>query len=295
MAPKKSAREKEFTALRPTHAFFPPGLNREATVKLERAAASDWNEHGATVCHPAAFSRLESGDARIFSCFVVAGLVPPMSLFFHAVLAAYTLHVAHLHPNAVLLLAMFQHCCEAFVGIHPNVALFRHFFRPRVEAGRVSGLVAFTRRTNTSRFVPMELRNKWEEFRHQWCFVRFPAADDSLLPPTEAPSNFEGWDNLGDRDEEFAPTYTRIEALCERGLTGRHVVLDFLRCVIAPLQLRSHPMWAYEGESDRTRLRGAYSQQEEIELTKMFLQILFGGESSLTFPAGILPLHRDPQ
>ena len=52
-------------------------------------------------------------------------------------------------------------------------------------------------------------------------------------------------------------------------------------------------MWEYEGESDRTRLRGAYPQQEEIELTKLFLKILFGGELSLTFPAGILPLHKD--
>ena len=78
------------------------------------------------------------------------------------------------------------------MGINPSVALFRHFFRPRVEEGRVSGSVTFARRSNsTSRFIPMELRNRWEEFRHLWCFIRFPEADDSLLPPSEAPSSNE--------------------------------------------------------------------------------------------------------
>ena len=223
MAPKKpssgrrepSAREKEFAELRSSFAFFAPGFTHEETVRLSRVAASDWNEHGATVCNPAAFDQTGVRDARIFSCFIVAGLVPPMSFFFHAVLAAYSLHVAHLHPNAVLLLAMFQHCCETFVGIYPSVALFRHYFRPRVEEGRDSGSVTFKRRTNSPRFIPMELRSKWEEFRHQWCFIRFPDADDSLLPPAEAPSNFEGWESLDARDAEFALAHERIEALCE--------------------------------------------------------------------------------
>ena len=183
-----SAKEKEQNDWRPTFAFFPPGLNAPDTNRLALSAASAWNEHGATVCHPASFNALEPGDARIFACFVVAGLVPPMSLFFHAVLATYGLHVSHIHPNAMVTLAMFQHCCEAFVGINPSVALFRHFFRPRVEEGRVSGSVTFTRRS-TSRFIPMDVRGKWEEFRHLWCFIRFPQADDSLLPPSKVHSS----------------------------------------------------------------------------------------------------------
>ena len=138
MAPKRasgsgrepSKKEKEQNEMRPTFAFFPPGLNLADTSRLALSAATAWNENGATVCHPASFNSLVPGDAQIFACFVVAGLVPPMSFFFHAVLVAYGLHVTHIHPNAMLTLAMFQHCCEAFVGIKPSVALFRHFFRP---------------------------------------------------------------------------------------------------------------------------------------------------------------------
>src|SRR3954469_987018 len=47
----------------------------------------------------------------------------------------YGLHLLDFTPNVVLTMAVFAHLCENFVGIHPNVALFRHFFSPRVEKG----------------------------------------------------------------------------------------------------------------------------------------------------------------
>ena len=40
-------------------------------------------------------------------CFLLAGMVPPLSAFMVAVLADYGLFLAYLHPNAVLLLAIF--------------------------------------------------------------------------------------------------------------------------------------------------------------------------------------------
>src|SRR3954465_5343136 len=44
-------------------------------------------------------------------------------------------HLLDFTPNAVMTMAVFAHLCENFVGVHPNVALFRHFFTPRVERG----------------------------------------------------------------------------------------------------------------------------------------------------------------
>ena len=104
-------------------------------------AATDFNGHGASVCHAAGATGLLTRDVQLFSCFVAAGLVPPASLFFLAVVASFGLHISHLHPNAMLTLAIFQHLCEGFVGIRPSVALFRHFFRPQVEEGSVAGAV----------------------------------------------------------------------------------------------------------------------------------------------------------
>ena len=39
-----------------------------------------------------------------------------------AVLEAFGLHMLHLYPNAVLILATFAHAYEAFVGVMPSVA-----------------------------------------------------------------------------------------------------------------------------------------------------------------------------
>ena len=69
----------------------------------------------------------------LFVSAIVAGLVPPFSEFFHAVLRQYNLQALHLHPNSVLLLAIFAYYCEAHVGVKPSVALLRHFFSLRVS------------------------------------------------------------------------------------------------------------------------------------------------------------------
>jgi hypothetical protein len=50
-------------------------------------------------------------DARVFFCFLVAGMVPPMLLFLQGVLSTYGVVLAHLHPNALLMPAFFQHLC----------------------------------------------------------------------------------------------------------------------------------------------------------------------------------------
>jgi hypothetical protein len=42
-------------------------------------------------------------------------MVPPMSLFLHVVLSTYGVVLAHLHPNALPTLAIFQYLCEAFI------------------------------------------------------------------------------------------------------------------------------------------------------------------------------------
>ena len=118
-------------------AFYPPGMNQEGTAKVARMATTEFNENGATLCQPATITSNDPRDARLFMCFVSAGLVPPASLFFLSVVASFGLHVAHLHPNALVTLAIFQHLCEGFVGIRASVALFRHYFRPQIGRAHV--------------------------------------------------------------------------------------------------------------------------------------------------------------
>ena len=57
-----------------------------------------------------------------------AGLIPPFSSFFNAVLSHYQINMLHLDPQSLVLLAVFAFVCEAMVGIPPSMALLRHFF-----------------------------------------------------------------------------------------------------------------------------------------------------------------------
>ena len=135
MAPKRSGdgsssrepsqKEKDWARWKPIMAFYPSGMNLEGAMKVARKAAADFNENGVTVCHPASLTTQDPRDARLFMCFVAAGLVPPASLFFLAVVASFGLHVSHLHPNALITLAIFQHLSH----LHP------------IEEGRVAGAV----------------------------------------------------------------------------------------------------------------------------------------------------------
>ncbi|KAE8777308.1 hypothetical protein D1007_49915 [Hordeum vulgare] len=65
---------------------------------------------------------------------IYAGLVPPFSAFFCAILSHCRVRALHRQPNSVLLLAVYAFYCEAFVGVRPSVVLFCHFFNLRSTA-----------------------------------------------------------------------------------------------------------------------------------------------------------------
>ena len=60
----------------------------------------------------------------LFLHSIFAGLVPPFSKFFLAILDHYQIHALHLQPNSILLLSIFTFYCQAFVGVKPSVVLF---------------------------------------------------------------------------------------------------------------------------------------------------------------------------
>ena len=95
----------------------------------------------------------EPTQIPIFDIFVRMGL-PPFSDFFLEILQAYGLRLLHLTPGVILDLVVSAHACEAFVGVMPSVALFRHFFQPRVGKGWLAGGVMFCFRQNVKQFYP---------------------------------------------------------------------------------------------------------------------------------------------
>jgi hypothetical protein len=74
----------------------------------------------------------------------------------------YSMVLAHLHPNALLTLAIFQYLCEAFMGVRPLVGLFRVFFKACLDA---SGAISFHLCPSMEMcFISMPNR-EWEDWR----------------------------------------------------------------------------------------------------------------------------------
>jgi hypothetical protein len=144
-------------------------------------AASKTNEWGATVLKPvgARGDKLDAFYYPIFLHTLFAGLVPPFSDFFLAVLERYQIQVLHLHPNSILVLAIFAYLCEAYIGIPPSVDLFRSFYALRFTANKErSGCVSF-RITDGMKgvYIPIarngenivtSVTKKVEDFRKRW-------------------------------------------------------------------------------------------------------------------------------
>ncbi|KAE8817878.1 retrotransposon unclassified [Hordeum vulgare] len=93
------------------------------------------NEYRRTPIWPGTIEEWPASKAvyRFFLHNIFAGLVPPFSSFFTAILNHYGIQALQLQPNSVLLLSIFAFYCEAFLGVQPSVALFRHFFSLRLH------------------------------------------------------------------------------------------------------------------------------------------------------------------
>ena len=94
-------------------------------------------------------------------------------------LSYYGIHLAHLIPNSIVILSTFAHLCEMFLGIPPNLHLFRYFFllHPHASEGIV-GLCSFQRRSDggLEAFIPLTLKDKWIGWTQHWSYA---AADNS--------------------------------------------------------------------------------------------------------------------
>ena len=137
--------EDRSSTARLTQATFSPSIFSMAESATEALSSleEDFFDALSMIARPATEESVE-GDAVIFHDFCVAGLIPPFSEFFMAVLETYGLHMLHLHPNAVVILSLFAYACEAYIGVPPPIALFHHFFVPHMGRSRwVSGCITF--------------------------------------------------------------------------------------------------------------------------------------------------------
>ena len=174
-------------------------LNPEALNKVRSALATIFNECGRTTVWPtshASFDRVVM-EVRFFADALWAGLVPPFSAFFNAVLSHYQIHMMHLGPESITLLAVFAFVCEAMVGIPPSVALVRHFFSLRLsDPTQCSGCVSFLAMPETAASgIDFGLPPPEARFRERWLYVDVGVPSPLLSHPTLPVVPNSGWDH----------------------------------------------------------------------------------------------------
>ena len=208
MAPKKA---KGKAAAAQAQSSAPPtiGTRNSADVEIFReAVAGGHNEHGANVLTPVRSRRHALGLYPFFVHFFFAGLVPPFSPFMEEILTCYQICILHLHPNAILTLAIFAYFCEAYLGVMLSVALLRSFYVLRfIASGESSGCLSF-RITDgmVGILIPMvwgpdelpvtRVTKKVEEFRKKWLLVDVGGTNAFCDVPDAPPVKHDGWSSV---------------------------------------------------------------------------------------------------
>jgi hypothetical protein len=123
-------------------------------------------------------------------------------------------------------------------------------------------------------------------------------ANDRLALPSDGPSlDHKHWRTKPSLSPELLPILDRIKTLATGGLTSMHVVGDFLKRRVMPLQRRSRLCCWFTGPNDIGRIQrglGTNLSWEELELLVKGIT----GESfvpkSLILPQDIPTLYDDP-
>jgi hypothetical protein len=138
--------------------------------------------------------------------------------------------------------AIFVHLCEMFVGVAPCTSLFRHFF-VFVKSGKAKDhLNAYyfqTRLNSVVAYIPSLGGARWGNWRAAWVIASAEANDRLILPSNGPALDRKQWRAKPSLVPEFLPILDRIKTLATGGLTLMHVVGDFLKRRIAPLERRA--------------------------------------------------------
>lgn len=248
-------------------------------------------DHEGTVVLPGSLPPADD-QYHFFAGYFYCGLCLPFSNFFVEVMNTYGFRLLDFTPNAVTCLSVFAHLCENFVGIAPNVALFRDFFIPRVEDDALSGNVTCIPRTNLKKhYLDGKLHIKWNEWRADWCWIKqqnFPAFCQLRTEKIEKAAN---WSIVDPNDVKLGVALYRILALKEAGLTIEMVGADFTCRRIAPLQYRGgRKAWDYKNPADTMRLRPGLNDNLTVMEHYWLICQLFNKGCSFRLPEKVIPL-----
>jgi hypothetical protein len=243
---------------------------------------------------------LAAEEFVLFVPYLFCGLALPISSFFLLLLEEFGLQLQHLTPHSILQVAIFVHFCEMFVGVAACTSLFRQFFvlvRSRKGKDHLGAYYFQSRSDPIVTYIASLGGARWENWRSDWVIASAEASDRLALPSDGPSLERKQWRVKPCLVPEFEPILDRIRELAVGGLTSMHVLGDFLKHRVMPLQGRPRLSCSFTGPSDIGRIQ----RGPRTDLTWEELEILVRGitgeafiPESLMLPQGILPLCDNP-
>lgn len=194
----------------------------------------------------------ENGQIPVFQAYCECGLRLPAHPFLTVVLEHFGVELVNLGPNSITMLSVFVYLCEAYLGIPADLELFQYFYGMSRQAG-IAGSCGLKLHDGKSReYIQSFTRSSWPGWRKRWFYWKV-TSEDSLSFVGKAAEKKSSWDSTPEDISRIAPYVQAIKDLKKEGLTGWHVVKDFITRRISPLKKRASPMWRYSGLTDPTR------------------------------------------
>ena len=204
-------------------------------------------------------------ETVLFKSFVEQGLAIPIRLqdFLWGLIFHWGIQLYHPTPNSILHILIFVHLCEAFLGIHPHVDLFKSLFSlsPHPNAkniARVGGAELQLHPKMAEKCIPYTPRRQIGEWRAEWFYIDNHAP--ALPGPLQVCSEWFVHSQIKEQEDELLK---RIARLRENKVTGATVMLSWIRRQIQPLQNCCHLCFEYAGLTDPSRFSSERIYEDE--------------------------------
>ena len=128
------------------------------------------------------FPSREEGEIPIFLAHVECGLRLPAHKFLLRVLERYGVELVNLAPNSIANISIFAYLCEAYLGMRPNLKLFRYFYRMSMSGRSAAGPGECTLRLHDGKadeYIPMYSKSSWATWKKNWFYMSV-TKDDGL-------------------------------------------------------------------------------------------------------------------
>jgi hypothetical protein len=181
---------------------------------------------------------LAAGEFVLFVSYISCGLALPISPFFLLLLEEFGLQLQHLTPIPSSRWPSLPTSVRCSWGWPLHFPL-PHFFvlvKSRKARDHLGAYYLQTRPDSTVSYISTLSGARWENLRADWVIVSAEANDRLVLPSNGPTLDCKLWRTQSSLSPELLPVLDRIETLATGGLTSMHVVGDFLKRRVAPLQ-----------------------------------------------------------